>query len=360
MKNPAALNRTMPVLQALAAAILFGASAPFAKLLLGGIEPVLLAALLYLGSGVGLLALRFVLNTSRPIVQAEAPLARSDTPWLAGAIAAGGIAAPIVLLFSLRNTPAASAALLLNFEGVATTLLALLVFQEEVSRRTLWSVALVTVASVILTLDPAAGWGFSVGAIGIVLACILWGIDNNLTRNVSGKDPLAIVTIKGLAAGAVSLVLAVVLGNRLPDLSTVLGAMLLGCLSYGLSIVLFIRAMRALGAARTSTLFGVSPLAGVALSLVIFRDLPGWVFWLALLLMVAAALLLLNEEHEHDHFHELLVHDHSHAHDDGHHEHSHGTAQAVRHSHQHRHEQARHAHPHVPDIHHRHGKKARK
>jgi drug/metabolite transporter (DMT)-like permease len=355
-----AKNRTAAVVQALVAAVLFGASAPLAKLLLGQIEPVLLAAVLYLGSGIGLLCVRPFLPRKSHTAQPEAQIARSDLPWLAGAILAGGVAAPIVLLISLKNTPAAPASLLLNFEGVATAVLAVLVFGEEVGRRALWSVALITISSVLLALDPAGGWGLSIGALGIVLACILWGIDNNFTRNVSAKDPLTIVTIKGLAAGTVSLAIAISLGNQLPAPGIIVRAMLLGCLSYGLSIVLFIRAMRALGAARTSTLFGTSPLVGVILSLVLFRGLPNWLFWIALSLMVIAAWLLLNEKHEHEHFHELLVHEHSHLHDDAHHEHDHGRTLTRSHSHTHRHEESRHAHDHMPDVHHRHGRRREK
>lgn len=340
--------------------MLFGASAPLAKILLGEIEPVLLAALLYLGSGIGLFGIRQLLDRHHLPRKREAGLARSDLPWLAGAILAGGIAAPIVLLFSLRNTPAATAALLLNFEVVATTLLALLVFREEVGARLLWSAALVTLSSALLSLDQGSGWGISLGALGIVVACILWGIDNNLTRNISAKDALQIVTIKGLAAGMVCLALALALGDRFPVLSVVLKAMLLGCLSYGLSIVLFIRAMRALGAARTSALFGAAPLAGVIISLLLFRGLPDWPFWVALFLMVVAALLLLEEKHEHAHFHVLLIHDHAHSHDDGHHQHRHVAAPGTGHAHKHRHEESRHAHPHAPDIHHRHGGRLKK
>jgi drug/metabolite transporter (DMT)-like permease len=247
--------------------------------------------------------------------------------------------------------------LLLNFEVAATTVLALLVFREEVSRRALWSATLVTISSVLLSAEPGARWGISLGALGILAACILWGVDNNLTRNISAKDPLTIVTIKGLAAGAVSLVLATALGNPLPAMGIVLGALLLGCLSYGLSIVLFIRAMRGIGAARTSAWFGAAPLVGVIVSLVLFQQLPNWLFWIALLLMAMAAALLLNEQHEHEHFHELLVHEHAHQHEDEHHEHAHMSAPPRTHSHEHRHEQSRHAHEHMPDIHHRHDRR---
>ncbi len=351
--GPVTRNRTIPAVQALIAALLFGASAPFAKLLLGEIEPVLLAALLYLGSGIGLLIMRLFLRGDTASQQ-EAQVGRSDWSWLLGAVLAGGVGAPIALMMSLRNTPAATASLLLNFEGVATTVIALVAFRESISRRAWWSIGVITLSSVLLSLEPGARWGLSLGALGIIAACVLWGIDNNFTRNICVKDPLTIVTVKGLGAGTFSLAVALVLGHHLPGVGIVLRAMLLGCLSYGVSIVLFIHAMRGLGAARTSALFGTSPLAGVILSLLVFRSMPNGLFWAALVLMAAGALLLVNEQHEHEHLHDMVKHEHAHSHDDGHHDHEHDCHSAGMHSHEHRHEAVRHAHHHMPDLHHWH------
>jgi drug/metabolite transporter (DMT)-like permease len=227
------------IIQALIAALLFGASAPLAKLLLGEIEPIPLAAFLYLGSGIGLLSIKLYQRIHQRGLDNEAQITKPDLPWLAGAIFAGGVAAPIILLFSLRTTPAATASLLLCFEGVATTLIAFFAFKESISRRAWWAIGLITLASIFLSINPNAEWGFSLGALGIIAACILWGIDNNFTRNISAKDPLVIVTIKGLGAGSFSLALALMLDNQIPALSIILGAMVLGCLSYGISIVLF-------------------------------------------------------------------------------------------------------------------------
>jgi len=264
------------------------------------------------------------------------------------------VAAPITLLFSLKNTPAATASLLLNFEGVATTLLAALAFKESISGRAWRAIGLITIASIILSINHTANWGFSTGAVGIIGACFLWGLDNNLTRHISAKDPLMIVTIKGLGAGTFSLILALSLGNKLPGMGVIAGAMALGCLSYGISIVLFIHAMRGLGAARTSALFGISPLAGMMLSFLIFKELPTWMFAVALLLMVIGTLFLVNEEHEHYHIHEMAVHEHAHAHDDEHHTHDHQDRDGQMHSHLHNHDELTHAHDHLPDLHHRH------
>ena len=349
-------ERLYPVLQALLAALLFGASAPLAKLLLGEIEPVSLAALLYLGSGLSLLLIKSLRRSGRQSVEAEAPVTRADLSWLAGAVFAGGVAAPIVLMFSLRNTPAATASLLLNFEGVATTVIAALVFKEAIGRRAGWAILCTTAASVLLSLNLSGDWGLSIGALGILAACVLWGIDNNFTRNISAKDPLTIVTIKGLGAGSFSLILALILRSPLPAFEVALRAMILGSLSYGLSVVLFVRAMRRLGAARTSALFSAAPLAGVILSLLLFRELPNVWFVVALPLMLAGTLLVLNEQHGHRHVHANVAHEHRHQHADEHHAHeiSGDAAYEQDHSHEHEHPQIEHEHGHLPDTHHRH------
>ena len=202
-------NRNIaPMLKVIIAAALFGASAPLSKLLLSEIAPTLMASFLYLGSGIGLYVQRFVQRYFRSFLDNrfsdEARLTRNDLPWITGAVLVGGIAAPIVLMFGLKNTPASTASLLLNFEGVATTVIAVVAFKEAVGKRIWLAVLLITTASILLSWDSSRQWGFSLGAIGILSACVLWGIDNNFTRNVSSKDPLSIVTIKGLSAGTFS------------------------------------------------------------------------------------------------------------------------------------------------------------
>lgn len=347
-------SRIIPVVQALLAAFLFGASAPLSKLLLGETSPVLLAALLYLGSGFGLLCVKLMEKTVHA-EQKEARLAWSDWPWLVGAILAGGVIAPIMLMISLRHAPAATASLLLNFEGVATTLIAAIVFKEAIGRHAWWAIGLITLASILLSTDFTNKWGFSLSALGVLAACIMWGIDNNLTRNISAKDPLVIVIVKGLGAGLVSLIIAVALGNTFPSPGVTLLALLLGSLSYGLSIFLFVYAMRGLGAGRTSALFGTAPLAGILLSFLIFREIPGIFFFIALLVIASGAYILLMEDHDHVHVHENIVHEHRHTHKDGHHEHEHIVeSDRQSHSHVHTHDILEHAHDHAPDIHHRH------
>lgn len=338
------------ILQALLAAIFFGASAPIAKVLVGDIAPIFLAAFLYLGSGTGISLVKLTQRMRSKDV--EAGIKRADIPWLAGAIISGGILAPIVLMISLKNTPASTASLLLNFEGVATTVIAMLAFKEAIGRRAWAAIIVVTVASILLSTNFGSSWGMSAGAFGVVLACTLWGVDNNFTRNISGKDPLAIVAWKGLVAGTFSFFLAWFLGDPFPSLTNILGTLVLGFVSYGLSTMLFIRSMRGLGAARTSALYGTAPLAGVILSIFLFHELPSFLFVIAAILMIGGALLLINENHSHSHVHTVLFHEHSHGHDDP--AHKHDGVEGV-HSHEHEHPAEEHEHDHLPDIHHRHG-----
>lgn len=351
-------KRYTAIMQALAAALLFGLSAPASKLLLGSIEPLPLAAFLYLGSGFGLLMLKGVQSLKKQSTVSEAGIKREDIKWLGGALLAGGVAAPVILMFSLKATPAATASLLLNFESVATALLAGLIFKEAVGKRVWIAVAFITAACILLSWDMGGSFGISLGAAGIVAACALWGLDNNLTRNISAKDPVAIVMVKGLGAGTVSLILALAAGSKLPDIITILEAMGLGFVLYGLSIVLFILAMRSLGSARTSAFFGVAPFAGAALSLLLFPDNVNIMFFISIPIMAAGAILLLKERHGHMHLHEHVLHEHRHSHTDGHHNHTHeGQEAALMHSHVHEHETLQHTHAHAPDIHHRHGHK---
>ena len=337
------------ILQALLAATFFGASAPIAKLLLGDVPPILMAAFLYLGSGTGISLIKLFQRATKK--QKEAGIKAPDVKWLAGAIISGGILAPIILMISLKNTPASTASLLLNFEGVGTTLIALFFFRESISRRALGAILAITVASVFLSTNFQSGFGFSLGALGIISACVLWGLDNNFTRNISAKDPLTIVAWKGLVSGTFSLILGLSLGQRIPAITSILSILLLGFLSYGLSTMLFIYAMRGLGAARTSALYGTAPLAGVLLSIVIFREFPSFLFIISAILMIGGALLLINEQHEHSHVHTALFHEHSHKRDDP--AHGHDEAHGV-HSHEHEHPAEEHVHDHMPDIHHRH------
>jgi len=336
------------------AAVLFGISAPLSKLLLEGIDPIVLAGLLYIGAG---LCMAVLLLAGRGLsrVESEARLGRADRPWLIGAIFAGGVAGPILLLLGLQLTHAATASLLLNFEVVATGLIAFLLFKESVGRTTWLAIAAVAAGGILLSVDLSSGFRFSPGALLVIGACVAWGFDNNFTGRISLKDPRRIVLVKGLAAGSFSLVLGLALGRPLPAWDGLLYALLVGAVCYGASIALFVRSLRGVGAARTGALFGLAPFVGVALSLIIFRQLPGWTFFVALFLMLLAASLLARERHEHAHKHVAVVHAHRHSHDDDHHTHFHeGGVNGVAHVHEHAHEEQIHSHEHRPDPHHRH------
>ena len=348
-----------PMLQAITAALLFGASAPIAKLLLGNIEPVPLAAFLYLGSGIGLLIFKVFQGFRKEYKKAEAGIKNEDIKWLFGSVLVGGIFAPIILMFSLKNTPASTTSLLQNFEGVSTTLIAVFIFKEAIGKRVWLAVAAITSASILLSWNPDSEWGFSIGALGVLLACVFWGLDNNFTRNISAKDPLITVIIKGIGAGSFSLLLAVLLHNEFPDLKIIIGSMLLGFFCYGLSIVLFILSMRNLGASRASAFLGTAPFAGALLSFLLLHELPNILFCAAIPIMIIGAVLLLGEEHIHRHIHDLIEHEHRHNHNDGHHEHEHEheNIKLPEHSHLHKHEVIEHTHAHTPEIHHRHAHK---
>jgi len=347
--------RLRPIAAAVAAAALFGAGVPLAKVLVGQVGAIPLAALLYLGSGAGLFLLQGVTMVAGRRSR-ESGIARSDLPWLAGATLAGGVLAPIALMSGLRNSPAATASLLLNLEGAATAVLAAVLFREHLGGRTWTAVLLVTGAGMVLSWSPGGRIGLAPAALLVVAACVLWGLDNNLSRRISGKNPVSIAAVKGLVAGAFSLALTLARGTTLPDLRTSLLAMGLGFASYGVSVALFIYAMRGLGAARTGALFATAPFVGTAVSFAIFRERPSLQFLIALPVMVAGAVLLLGERHAHRHVHEPLEHEHRHLHDDGHHEHGHESgSEADEHAHLHVHAPTEHEHPHLPDEHPRHG-----
>lgn len=349
------LKDIRPEFLAFIAAILFGASNPIAKLLLEQIDPIFLAGFLYLGSGIGLLLTKYIFGALRNKEKTEAQLEISDLPRVIAAMLTGGVVAPIILMLGLRHTQAATASLLLNFETISTALIAGLIFKEAIGRKVWIAVICITIAGIILTVDVDSKLGISIGALGVLAACIFWGIDNNITNTISAKDPLSIVTIKALGAGTFSILLGFMLHKPLPNLFISVLAMIVGYFSYGVSIVLFILAMRGMGAARAGTLFGTAPFVGAFLSFLIFKSMPDLRFLGALPFMIAGTILLLGDSHSHEHMHFGLHHDHRHTHDDEHHNHDHETSQPDQpHTHLHSHINMRHQHLHAPDIHHRH------
>ncbi|TAN52836.1 MAG: DMT family transporter [Betaproteobacteria bacterium] len=336
---------------ALASAALFGASTPFAKLLLGDVSPWLLAAILYLGSGLGLA----VWLALRPRAQRPAPIASHDWPWLAAAIACGGVIGPVLLMYGLAQTDAGSAALLLNLEAVLTAVIAWTAFRENVERRVFAGLLAIVAGGMLLAWEQAPRAGSLAGPLLVAAACLAWAIDNNLTRRVSGGDAVFIACLKGLVAGGINLALALAAGAALPPAGAVAAAALLGLLGYGVSLVLFILALRALGTARTGAYFSVAPFFGAALALALLAERPDALFWIAAALMALGVWLHVTERHEHRHAHQALEHSHAHVHD-AHHRHAHDFPWdgGEPHAHRHRHEPLVHTHPHDPDLHHRH------
>jgi drug/metabolite transporter (DMT)-like permease len=332
---------------ALAAALLFGASTPLAKLLLGEASPWLLAGLLYLGSGLGL---GLTLLAGKQRLQ---KLARGEALALAGAIAAGGIAGPLLLMWGLARIPASAAALLLNAEAVFTALIAWFVFRENFDRRIALGMLLIVAGAAVLSgFSPATSL---MPALAVLAACLAWGIDNNLTRKVSLADARQVAMLKGLVAGATNTALALAAGASLPRLPALGSAFLVGWLGYGVSLALFVVALRELGAARTGAYFSTAPFAGALFAVLLLGEPLTVSLVLAGALMAAGVWLHVSERHEHEHTHEPMEHTHEHVHDE-HHQHAHElpVAPGTRHTHPHRHERLTHTHAHYPDAHHRH------
>lgn len=353
-EEKAGSSRTMnsSVIYALLAAALFGASTPFAKALVGDVSPILLAGLLYLGSGLGLGIARLIRDRGwRP-----SGLQPKEWPWLLGAIGFGGVLGPVALMFGLTHTSGSAASLLLNLEAVLTAVLAWVVFKENADRRIVLGMAVIVAGGVLLSWPSgqleSSSW---LASTAIVLACLCWAIDNNLTRKVSASDALFIAGSKGLVAGAVNVTLAVALGATFPASGVVAQAMGLGLLGYGISLVMFVLALRGLGSSRTGAYFSTAPFIGAAIALFVFGEQATWLFWAAAALMGLGVWLHLTEQHGHEHTHEALEHSHRHVHDEHHqHEHVAGWDGTEPHTHVHRHLAITHNHPHFPDIHHRH------
>lgn len=344
------------ILYALLAAALFGASTPFVKLLIGELPPVLLGGLLYLGSGIGLTIARLIRDRGwKPTL-----LSWFEWPWLLGAISFGGILAPIALLYGLIHINGSAASLLLNLEAVFTAIIAWIVFKENAGRRIVLGMVCIVTGGVVLFWPygdmTLSNWA---GPLAVTAACLCWAIDNNLTRHFSASDALFIAGSKGLIAGMVNTLLALSFGAMLPAPLMLVSAMTLGLLGYGISLVLFVLALRGLGAARTGAYFSTAPFIGAAVAVVLLGELTSPAFWLAGALMSLGIWLHLTEQHEHMHSHEPLEHQHLHVHD-AHHKHQHsfawdGHEPHEPHEHMHSHAALMHKHLHFPDIHHRHG-----
>ena len=273
------------IFHAVLAAALYAVSIPFSKLLLVEVPPTMLAAFLYIGAGIGMAVLGAVKKN-----RGEEPLKRSDIKYTISMVVLD-IVAPILLMLGLKFSPAANASLLNNFEIVATAVIALAVFGETVGKRLWTAIALITLSSILLTLDTAEGFSFSFGSLLVLGATVCWGIENNCTRQIADKDPLQIVMIKGLGSGLGALVVAWVIGERLVSAEWLLATMLLGFVAYGLSIYYYTYAQRVIGAARTSAYYAIAPFIGVVLSMLILGERPNWIFFVALVIMLVGTRL---------------------------------------------------------------------
>jgi drug/metabolite transporter (DMT)-like permease len=349
-------RKGLGALQAVAAAVLFGFAAPFAKRFLIGIPPVEASGLLYLAAGATLGLVMGIQRIARGTSTArrESPLRKGDLPNLFGAILFGGLLGPTLLMAGLHYASGTVASLLLNLEAVFTVLMAI-AFGESLGGRGWLGVIAILLGSTALAIDPGQLGGSSLlGAIAIAGACASWGIDNNITQRLSGRDPLAIVTVKGVVAGPIALCLASITGASWPTPTTLIAALLLGAFGYGLSLVFFVLALRNWGTARTGSMFSTAPFVGAIASIPLLKEQPSWYTLGAGIAMALGVALMTTEDHAHEHTHEPLFHDHSHGHDEHHHHEHQGTEGPEPHSHPHHHAELTHRHPHHPDLHHRH------
>ena len=344
------------VFYALSSAALFGLSTPAAKVLLGSIHPFVLAGLLYCGAGIGVTTWRWL----RPVLlrtsgASDAVLKRSELPWFAGAIVAGGVIGPVLLMTGLALADASAASLLLTLESAATALIAWFIFHESFDRRIALGLLCLVAGAIILSWSGSPNVDNLIGPLAIIGACIAWGLDNNLTRKISLANPLQIVALKGLVAGPVNLLLGLSAGGEIPGLLPVLSAAVVGFFCYGLSLALFVVALRHLGAARTGAYFSTAPFVGATVAVVVLGEAVTVQLLIAGALMAFGVWLHMSERHQHEHLHSPITHSHSHVHDDTH-EHDHRPSDPPNepHTHTHRHSRLKHSHPHTPDMHHQH------
>jgi drug/metabolite transporter (DMT)-like permease len=344
-----------PILFAVASAVLFGISAPFSKILLNEVDPVILAGLLYLGAFVGLSLYSIgskIFRTKKP--KTSESLGKKDLPYLTGAVIFGGIIGPITLMVGLSFVSGFVASLLLNMEVVATALIAFVIFKENSGRRIWLALLIITLGGILLSWNPTISYSHIIGSFLIIVAMISWGLDNNFTRQISDKSPIQITIIKGLIGGSVAFGLALSIGAKITFGPYLLYALILGTFSVGFSLIFFIKALSGLGSSRTGMIFSIAPFIGAGVSIFLLRDQLYLYMLPATFLMIIGVFLLVKEDHSHKHQHEKIEHIHQHKHDGLHHKHEHSDGFIGWHSHPHIHEAIFHVHVHWPDIHHRH------
>jgi drug/metabolite transporter (DMT)-like permease len=347
------LNK-QPLAFSVISAALFGISPPLAKLLVRNIAPIALAGFLYMGAFLGLSLYSIISRSLSTEATPSTNLKKEDYPWLFGSILSGGIIAPICLMFGLSHISGFTTSLLLNLDGIFTAIIAVIFFRENAGKRLWLALLCMTTAGVFLTWDASQGRFNLLGPLLVTFSMICWGIDNNLTRNISTRNPLQITRIKGLVSGLVSISLAYALGMDIKWNANIIYALLLGSFSYGISLVFFIKAIEGLGSFRTGMFFSLAPFIGAVTSLILLQDWIGWVMFPAIVLTVAGVWLISTKGHEHLHLHEEEVHTHLHNHNDNHHVHDHKETVREPHVHEHNHVEEYHAHSHWPDTHYRH------
>lgn len=337
---------------AILSAILFGMSPVACKAIVGQMPSSLLAGLLYMGSGLGLTGV--ALRQTTPVYDILSSLSWRQRTNLAGAIVSGGVAAPLFLAYGIRFGSASEVSLLLNFEAVATTLLAWMFFHEYIGHRVWVGKLFILGASILVIFTGSNDVQLSIPGLSVLAACILWGIDNNLTRELESIPASLLACIKGWSAGIFNVLLSLFLFKSQVTVLQVSGALVIGALSFGASLVFFIHALREIGSARTSTWFASGPFIGTILAVIVLGERPPEDYWVAALIMLSGMFFLYWEVHLHFHQHERLAHTHPHEHEEHHlHEHIDGEYEG-KHDHVHVHEAITHAHAHWPDIHHRH------
>lgn len=345
-------TKHLATIYAIGAAALYAINVPFSKMLLGYVEPTMMAAFLYLGAGVGLFIYDAVSKGMGKSITAE-PLTRKELPYTIAMVVLD-IIAPILLMLGIKSSNAASVSLINNFEIVATSIIALLIFKEVISKKLWIAIALVTAASIILSFEGTGAFEFNTGSLLVLGACLCWGFENNCTKMISNKSSAQIVVIKGTFSGLGSLIVALVIGESLPAFPWVACALLLGFVSYGLSIHFYIMAQKDLGAAKTSAYYSIAPFLGVAFGMLILGERPGIQFYVALVVMIISTYFMIKDtielQHTHEHSH---VHTHEHRHGDVVHVHEHVHTHTHTHvhgedseNHEHRHKEMVHEHAH--------------
>lgn len=282
------------VFLAILAATLYAVNSPLSKILLNYMPSTLMAGFLYIGAGIGMLFIS-VIKKIKKADSSELKLTKAELPYTIAMISLD-IAAPIFLLLGLKTTSSASASLLNNFEIVATAIIALMVFKEKISQRLWIGIGAVTLSCLLLSFEDIDSLKFSYGSLFILLACVCWGVENNCTRKISSKDPLQIVLLKGIFSGSGSVIIGLCIGERITALWSVFAVLSVGFITYGLSIYFYVYAQRALGAARTSAYYAIAPFIGTVLSLIIFREIPHYTYFIALGIMIIGAWLCSNDE----------------------------------------------------------------